>query len=68
VLADRQVIFDSETMTRGKSSEVVRDLSDSFDLTLSCTPTQNVSADGEIVFGDAQLVAKPGQAPTTTSP
>jgi NPCBM/NEW2 domain len=68
VFADQQVIFDSGTMSRGTSSEVVRDISDSFDLTVSCTPTQSVSADGEVVFADAQLLAKPGQAPTTTSP
>jgi hypothetical protein len=43
-------------------------MSDAFDLTLSCTPTQEVGANGEVVFGDAQLVAKPGQVPPTTSP
>jgi hypothetical protein len=68
VFADQALIFDSGTLARGKSMEVVRDTSDSFDLTLSCTPTQEVGAGGEVVFGDAQLVAKPGQAPTTTSP
>jgi hypothetical protein len=66
--ADHQVIFDSGTMLRGKASAVTLDLSDAFDLTLSCTPTQSMSADGEVVFADAQLLAKPGQAPTTTSP
>ena len=54
-------------MTRGRSTEVVRDVSDSFDLIFSCTPTQDVSTDGEVVFGDAHLVTKPGQAPTTTT-
>ena len=68
VFADQELIFDSGTLPRGKSTEVVRDMSDTFDLTLSCTPTQEVGADGEVVFGDAQLVAKPGQAPATTSP
>jgi hypothetical protein len=68
VFADQQLIFDSGTLTRGRSSEVARDMSGSFDLTLSCTPTQSVGADGAVVFGDAQLVAKPGQGPTTTSP
>jgi NPCBM/NEW2 domain len=68
VFADQQVIFDSGTMTRGRSSAVVRDMSEAFDLRLSCTPTQNMSADGEVVFADAQLLAKPGQAPTATSP
>jgi hypothetical protein len=68
LVADQELIFDSGTLTRGKSTEVVRDMSDTFDLTLSCTPTQEVSANGEVVFGDAQLVAKPGQAPPTTSP
>jgi len=68
VFADQQVIYDSGTMTRGKSAEVVRDVSESFDLTISCTPTQAVSADGEVVLADAQLTAKPGQAPTTTAP
>jgi hypothetical protein len=43
-------------------------MSEAFDLTLSCTPTQNMSADGEVVFADARLLAKPGQAPMTTSP
>jgi hypothetical protein len=68
VFADQQVIYDSGTMTRGTSAEVVRDVSDAFDLTVSCTPTQAVGADGEVVLGDAQLTAKPGQAPTTTAP
>jgi hypothetical protein len=68
VFADQELIFDSGTLARGKSTEVVRDMSDTFDLTLSCTPTQEVGANGEVVFGDAQLVAKPGQAPPTTSP
>jgi hypothetical protein len=68
VFADQQLIFDSGTIARGMSSEVVRDMSGSFDLTLSCTPTQDVGADGAVVLGDAQLVAKPGQGPTTTSP
>jgi len=68
VFADQQVIYDSGTMTRGTSAEVVRDVSESFDLTISCTPTQAVGADGEVVLADAQLTAKPGQAPTTTSP
>jgi hypothetical protein len=68
VFADSELIFDSGTMARGSSAEVVRDLSDSFDLTVSCTPTQTVGADGEVVLGDAQLVAKPGQAPPTTAP
>lgn len=68
VFADQQVIFDSGTMTRGASAEVVRDVSDAFDLTVSCTPTQAGSADGEVVLADAQLTAKPGQAPTTTAP
>jgi hypothetical protein len=68
VFGDQELIFDSGTMGRGKSTEVVRDMSNTFDLTLSCTPTQEVSANGEVVFGDAQLVAKPGQAPPTTSP
>jgi hypothetical protein len=67
VFADQELIYDSGTMTRGSSTEVVRDMSDSFDLTFSCTPTQAVGADGEVVFGDAHLVAKPGQAPTTTT-
>ena len=58
VFADQELIFDSGTLARGKSTEV----------TLSCTPTQEISANGEVVFGDAQLVAKPGQAPPTTSP
>jgi hypothetical protein len=43
-------------------------MSDSFGLSLSCTPTQDAGADGEVVFGDARLIAKPRQAPTTTSP
>jgi hypothetical protein len=68
VFADQELIFDSGTMVRGKSTEVVRDMSDTFDLTLSCTPTQEVGANGEVVLGDAQLVSKPGQAPPTTSP
>jgi hypothetical protein len=68
VFADQELIFDSGTLARGKSTEVVRDMSDTFDLTLSCTPTQEVGANGEVVFGDAQLVAKPGQAPATTAP
>jgi hypothetical protein len=68
VFADQELIFDSGTLTRGKSTEVVRDMSDAFDLTLSCTPTQEVGADGAVAFGDAQLVAKPGQALPTTSP
>jgi NPCBM/NEW2 domain len=68
VFADQQVIYDSGTMTRGTSAEVVRDVSSSFDLTISCTPTQAVGADGEVVLADAQLTAKPGQAPTTTAP
>jgi hypothetical protein len=68
VFADQQVIFDSGTMRRGSSAEVVRDVSDAFDLVISCTPTQGVGADGEVVLADAQLTAKPGQAPTTTSP
>jgi hypothetical protein len=68
VFADQQVVFDSGTMTRGTSAEVVRDVSDAFDLTVSCTPTQSGSANGEVVLADAQLTAKPGQAPTTTSP
>jgi hypothetical protein len=68
VFADQQLIFDSGTLARGTSSEVVRDMSGSFDLTVSCTPTQSVGADGAVVFGDAHLVAKPGQGPTTTSP
>jgi NPCBM/NEW2 domain len=68
VFADQQVIYDSGTMTRGRSAEVVRDVSDAFDLAISCTPTQGVGADGEVVLADAQLTAKPGQAPTTTSP
>jgi NPCBM/NEW2 domain-containing protein len=68
VFADRQVIYDSGTMTRGTSAEVVRDVSDAFDLTISCTPTQAVGADGEVVLADAQLTAKPGEAPTTTAP
>jgi hypothetical protein len=68
VFADQELIFDSGTLARGKSTEVVRDMSDAFDLTLSCTPTQEVGANGEVVFGDAQLVAKPGQVPPTTSP
>jgi hypothetical protein len=67
VFADQELIYDSGTMTRGRSTEIVRDMSDSFDLTLSCTATQDVGADGEVVFGDAQLVTKPGQAPTTTT-
>jgi hypothetical protein len=67
VFADQELIFDSGTLARGKSTEVVRDMSDAFDLTLSCTPTQEVGANGEVVFGDAQLVAKPGQVPPTTS-
>lgn len=68
VFADQQVIFDSGTMTRGTSAQVVEDVSDAFDLTISCTPTQAVGADGEVVLADAQLTAKPGQAPTTTAP
>ena len=68
VFADQQVIFDSGTMTRGASAEVVKDVSDSFDLTISCTPTQAAGADGEVVLADAQLTTKPGQGPTTTSP
>jgi NPCBM/NEW2 domain len=68
VFADQQVIFDSGIMTRGRSAEVVRDVSDSFDLVISCTPIQDGSADGEVVLADAQLTPKPGQAPTTTSP
>jgi hypothetical protein len=68
VFADQQVVFDSGTMTRGRSAEVVRDVSDAFDLTISCTPTQAVGADGEVVLADAQLTAKPGEAPTTTAP
>jgi hypothetical protein len=68
LFADQQVIYDSGTMSRGRSAEVVKDVSDAFDLTISCTPTQGVGADGEVVLADAQLTAKPGQAPTTTSP
>jgi hypothetical protein len=68
VFADQELVFDSGTLVRGSSTEVVRDMSDTFDLTLSCTPTQEVGANGEVVFGDAQLVAKPGQVPATTAP
>jgi hypothetical protein len=68
VFADQQVIFDSGTMTRGTSADVVRDVSDAFDLVISCTPTQDRGAVGEVVLADAQLTAKPGHAPTTTSP
>jgi hypothetical protein len=68
VFADQELIFDSGILARGRSTEVIRDMGNTFDLTLSCTPTQEVGANGEVVFGDAQLVAKPGQAPPTTSP
>ena len=68
VFADQQVLYDSGTMARGRSAEVTQNVSDAFDLTISCTPTQAVSADGEVVLADAQLTAKPGQAPTTTAP
>jgi hypothetical protein len=67
VFADQELVYDTGTMTRGTSTEIVRDLSDAFDLTFSCTPTQGVGADGEVVFGDAHLVTKPGQGPTTTT-
>ncbi len=68
VFADDRLIYDSGTLVRGNSSEIVRDVDDSFDLTLSCTPTQSVGADGEVVLGDAQLTLKPGQTVTTSTP
>lgn len=68
IFADQELIYDSGTLSRGSSTEVVRDLGDTFDLVLSCTPTQSVGADGEMVFGDAQLTAKPGQVTTTSAP
>jgi NPCBM/NEW2 domain len=68
MFADQRVVFDSGTMARGTSAAITRDVSDAFDLTISCTPTQDVSAGGEVVLADAQLTAKPGQSPTTTSP
>jgi len=68
VFADHDLIYDSGTFVRGTSSEVVRDVRDAFDLTLACTPTQSVGADGEAVFGDAQLTLKLGQVTATSMP
>jgi hypothetical protein len=68
VFADDKLIYDSGPMARGRSAEIVRDIGDSFDLTLSCTPVQSVAADGEVVLGDAQLTLKPGQTATMSTP
>jgi hypothetical protein len=68
VFADHELIYDSGTFMRGTSLEVVRDVQNAFDLTVTCTPTQSVGADGEAVFGDAQLTLKPGQVTATSMP
>lgn len=68
VFADEKLIYDSGSIMRGSSSEIVRNIGDAFDLTLSCTPTQSISVNGEVVFGDARLAPKPNQVTPTSPP